>query len=365
MTDALNVLLTHEHSWPAVRRGGERYLHELAAGLVRAGHRASILATAPTPGASVIEGVPVRWVRPRKGPKRYGDFSSEAAFAAAAWITAQRRRPDIWHALGTADAAAATLGSPLSSHASVYTDLGVPVKAYREWRADIGLYRRVLSGIGAYVTLTEHCARELAAGFGRHAEVVPGGIRLDAFRPGPRDRRPTLLYSGTLAEPRKNVADLLAAAVQLQRTVPDLQVWLTGPGDAAAMVASVAGAEHVVTRAAMDSREELARMYASAWVTVLPSVDEAQGLVVIESLASGTPAVVRADGGGPPELVDASCGVLVGTTAEALAEALDEAQALSTRPDTSDACRTRAEVYDWDRVIVPRLVSTYRRLQRS
>ena len=210
------------------------------------------------------------------------------------------------------------------------------------------------------MTLSEHAARELDQGFGRQARVIPGGIRLSAFAPAPRDPRPTLLYSGTLSEPRKNVAALLTAAVALRTAVPQLQVWLSGPGDAQQLIDAVPGASELVTKAEMHSREELACLYASAWATVLASIDEAQGLSVIESLASGTPAVVRRDGGGPPELVDASCAVLCGPDPDSLRLALHEALDLSRRPDTAEACRARAELYDWDRVIVPSLLDAYR-----
>ncbi|MFN2539310.1 MAG: glycosyltransferase family 4 protein [Mycobacteriales bacterium] len=355
------MLLTHLHSWPATRRGGERYLHELAAGLARAGHRPIILSTAERRSRGAIEGVQVWWLKARPGPvKKYGEFAPEVAFAAACWVSAQRRRPDVWHALGTADAAAAAIGSPLLPGTSVYTDLGIPHRPYRASRQDFGLYRRVVEKIGTYVTLSEHAAFELSVGFGRSADVIPGGIRSAAFRPHPRDPNPTLLYSGALTEPRKNVALLLEAAVALRPQVPGLQVWLSGPGDAAALVGSVPGAEKVVTRARLDPRDELCRLYGAAWVTVLPSVDEAQGLVVLESLASGTPVVVRRDGGGPPEMVDESCAVLSGSTAQELGVAIVEALELAQRPEVVAACRTRAELYDWDRVIVPRLTSAYR-----
>ncbi|MEY2469223.1 MAG: hypothetical protein QOF21_1921, partial [Actinomycetota bacterium] len=33
----MRILLSHVYSWPEVRRGGERYLHELGAALVEAG----------------------------------------------------------------------------------------------------------------------------------------------------------------------------------------------------------------------------------------------------------------------------------------------------------------------------------------
>ena len=55
--------------------------------------------------------------------------------------------------------------------------------------------------------------------------------------------------------------------------------------------------------AASNSAGALAAAYGRAWGTVLPAVDEAQGMVLLESLASGT-AVVAADSGARPEILD-------------------------------------------------------------
>src|ERR1044071_3283466 len=48
----LRVALTHAFCWPEVRRGGERYLHELAAALARRGHDVTIIAGARRPGVT-------------------------------------------------------------------------------------------------------------------------------------------------------------------------------------------------------------------------------------------------------------------------------------------------------------------------
>ena len=51
--------------------------------------------------------------------------------------------------------------------------------------------------------------------------------------------------------------------------------------------------------AASSDPGELGALYASSWVGVLPAVEEAFGLVLVESLAAGTPVVADDSGAGP------------------------------------------------------------------
>jgi glycosyltransferase involved in cell wall biosynthesis len=362
----LRVVLTHQFCWPEVRRGGERYLHELAAGLQRAGHRVRILSTAGRPGSDPELGVPVRRLRPRPWlARRYGPLAGEVAFGLQAGARLGPTGFDVWHALGTADAAAASVAARLrSGRASVYTDLGVPARASRERRSDHRLHARAVRDLGSYVCLSTFAASYLRDGFGRPGEVVPGGVDTRSFSVTTgRDPRPTVLYAGTLDEPRKGVRDLLSATVGLRHAHPDLQVWLSGPGDARAVVDAVPGAADIVTSAALDERDTLAGRYRRAWVTVLPSTAEAFGLALVESLASGTPVVARSDGGGPTDIVRPGVGVLAAP--EGLAAALGEAFELSAAPGIADACRARGEDFDWDRVVVPRLLEVYAGARRD
>jgi glycosyltransferase involved in cell wall biosynthesis len=188
--------------------------------------------------------------------------------------------------------------------------------------------------------------------------VVPPGVRLDAHAPARRDPRPTLLYAGALTEPRKGVPLLVEAAALLRADVPDLQVWLLGPGDASEVLAAAPAG--LVTRCELADDTTLREAYARAWVTVLPSTAESFGMTVVESLASGTPAVVRADGGGPAEIVtSAEVGRLAGPTAAELAEACGEALELAADPRTTELCRERARDFDWDAAVVPALAQVY------
>ena len=347
----VRVVLTSVHSWPDVRRGGERYVHELAAGLLRAGHQVEVLSTGN--GSSEVLGVPVRRV-PVRRLRRFGDLDVEAAFGAQA--LAQLAGPvlagryDVWHATSTADAAAATL---LRGRVrTVFTDHGFPAARSRQARADRRLHQRVVDRIGCYVCVSEAAGSYLHSDYGRAATVIPPGVDWAAHAPAARDPRPTVLYSGSLTEPRKGVALLLEAAALLTAQVPALQVWLAGPG-------ALAHDPGLVTRCGLLDDVALRDAYARAWVTVLPSTAESFGMTVVESLASGTPAVVRADGGGPAEIVTPSTGVLSGPSAEDLAQALSEALDLGQDLRTVEACRERARDFDWDTAVVPRLLAAY------
>ncbi|MGH2728370.1 MAG: glycosyltransferase, partial [Actinomycetota bacterium] len=124
----LRIALTHVFAWPEVRRGGERYLHELAGALAKAGHEVIILSTAQEPGRQRILDVDVRYLRrhDRLG-HWFWDQGVEVLFAGQALARLTLRRLDVWHALGTADAAAAALLGGVRNTRSVYTDLGIPM----------------------------------------------------------------------------------------------------------------------------------------------------------------------------------------------------------------------------------------------
>ncbi len=356
----LRVLLTSVHAWPEVVRGGERYLHELAGALHRAGHEVRVVASAERPHRDHVEGVPVdRWPQRALLPGRFGDQAVEVGFGAQC-LRLVGTRTDVWHATSTGDAATAALcGRVRPRLATVFTDHGFPAARSRRRRADRRLHQVVVDQIGAYVCVSPAAGEWLRRDYGRDPVVVPPGVRLDRYAPGPRSSRPTLLYVGSLAEPRKRVGALLAAADVLRDRVPDLQVRLLGPGDPAALLDGPGG--DLVTDVRRVDPSALAEAYASAWATVLPSTAESFGMVVVESLASGTPAVVVADGGGPTALVEAGRTGAIADDAgpTALAAACAQALDLAAAPATVEACREAARGYDWDTAVVPRMEQVY------
>jgi phosphatidylinositol alpha-mannosyltransferase len=358
---SLRILLTHVYAWPDVRRGGERYLHEVGAGLAAAGHDVRIVSTAQESHSARIKGVDVTYLRRRElWPRRFRDLSAEVAFGLGTLARYGLGRCDVWHALGTADAAAAAMVGTVRSVRSVYTDLGISERSWRDRRPDRRLYDLAVKRIDRYICLSEAAAKGVRRDYARAVDVLGGGVTMSDFTPAEsRAPRPTLLFTSVVDHPLKNFPMLLDALAILRGRRPDVQLWLAGPGDPEqALAAAPARALEAVVRLGVGDLTDLPRLYGEAWATVLPSRGEAFGLVALESLACGTP-VVTLNEGGASELVTPGVGVRADGSAAGLADACDQALALAEAADTAARCRAAAEPYDWRRGIVPRLEQIY------
>ena len=359
----MRILLTHVYAWPEVRRGGERYLRELGAALVDAGHHVTIVTTSPEPGRSVVLGVDVIALPRRPWLRRYREQSTEACFGLEVLLRRALSRVDVWHALGTADgAAAATLSRLRPGVRSVYTDLGNPARSWRSARPDADLHRRIVASVDEYVCLSRFSAGFLERDYGRVGRVIGGGVDIRRFAPVPaRAAAPTLLFSGTVDDSRKNLALLLDAVAELVGRGRPVRLVVSGPGDAGPILAAAPpAAREVTTVVGVGSLDDLARQYGEAWATVLASEHEAFGMALVESLACGTPIVALAGGGGPAELVSPSVGALAPSPG-GLADACEAALDLAARGQaTVDACRAAALGHDWRGAVVPQMETAYR-----
>lgn len=347
------------YAWPEVRRGGERYLHELAGALALAGHDVRILTTGAPPGGGEVRGVPVRRLR-RRYVRRFGAQADEVAFGIQALASLAAARIDVWHAMGTADGLAAAELGRVRGVRSVFTDHGFPNRASRERRPDHGLFRRLVRDVDRYVCVSAAAGSFLEDGYGRTPDVLSGGVDVARFAPAAaREARPTLLFASDASEARKNLPLLLEAVAVLRRRGVDLCLWVAGPGDqAAAVAAAPAEARAATTLLGSVDPDALVELYGRAWATVLPAHAEAFGLVLVESLACGTP-VVALDEGGPREIVRPGIGALAAATADDLARACEEATDLAANPSTAAICRDASMAWDWRTSIVPRMETIY------
>jgi glycosyltransferase involved in cell wall biosynthesis len=353
----VRIALTHAFCWPEVRRGAERFLPELAAALRRRGHEVTHFSAAWDSGRSLDRGVPtIRFKR-----RFTSQYRHEADFGRRLLPRLAATHFDAVHSLGRHDAVASIRAARLrrDGRRTVITDLGLPDPVW--WRQQGLLQARaaakVVAEIDVYSAMSQTAVDHLAANYGRcDGVVVPGGVDLNAFTPaGERERRPTILFSGAITEPRKGVAVLLRALALIAESEPEVRLWLSGPGDPARLLATAPAAARERTEvlgigdaSAQDQR------YGRAWVTCLPSTHDSFGMALLESLACGTPLVTTTHSA-PRELVDP------GVTGElcppqdppALAAACLRALALARRPGTAAACRASAEPYDWDVGLAP------------
>ncbi len=358
----MRIAFTHAFCWPEVRRGAERFVQELGAALVRRGHAVTFLSAAWEPGEDELDGV--RTVRLRR---RHEDgWAHEADFGRRVLPRLVAGRFDAVHSMGRRDALASVRAARLHPRRrTVITDLGLPSRAFWDPIAsEAKVVEAVVAGIDVYGCMSRFALDFLARDYGRTDGVItPGGVDLGSFQPAPaREPRPTLLLSGAFTEARKGAATVLAALPLIARDEPDVQLWLSGPGDPTELLdAAPPTARERTTCLGVGGADEQQGRYGRAWATVLPSTDDSFGMALIESHACGTPIVVSTHGA-PHELVDeGSTGELCEPhDAAGFAAACIRAFALARSAATVDACRKAAARFSWDDSIAPLCESLYR-----
>jgi glycosyltransferase involved in cell wall biosynthesis len=327
---------------------------DLAAGLTARAHEVTLIAGHPGPPSRRVEdGVEVvRTWRAPDGRLRRRAFEDGLTHVPGSYLALRRANPDVAHASHAPDAAAAVRWARERRRPAVFSFMGIPDRRFLvERRLRVRLMLAAVRGSAATVALSRHAAEAFARDLGVTARVIHPGVDLDTFRPGPaRDPRPTVLCTAPLDAPAKRVDLLLDAFPAVRRSHPDARLVLQRPADPEL-------ARHATERAPgvelMDTDPaRLAPAYAEAWVTALPSVGEAFGLVLAESLASGTP-VVGSRAGGIPEVVDRP---EVGRTftpedPAALAQALLEGLELAEDGATAAVCRAHAERFSLERCV--------------
>ena len=358
----MRIALTHAYSWPEVRRGAERFLPGLAAALARRGHHVVHYSSAWDPFDEERDGVRTRRLRRRfEEPNRHElDFGVRLLprLAAATF--------DVVHSLGRHDAVASIRASRLHPRRrTVITDLGLPNPGWwaEQGRREARAAAKVVRDVDVYSCMSRCAADYLARNYGRHdGVVVPGGVDLEAFHPAEaRAPNPTILFSGAIGEARKGVPVLLEALPTIAEAEPEVELWLSGPGDPEPMLAAAPPGARERTRAlGLGEAEGQSDRYGRAWITCLPSTHDSFGMALVESLACGTP-VVATTHSAPKEVIEPG---VTGELCEphdpvGLAAACVRAFALARRAGIADACRSSAEAFDWDRGLAPLVEGLY------
>jgi len=170
--------------------------------------------------------------------------------------------------------------------------------------------------------LASRVRRELAIPERVPVRAVHMGVDLAAFHPPEEDARPALgwgtdervaLFVGNLTH-AKGVDVLVEAFAKTAAEGACDRLVLVGDGPERSAISSLAGDLDVADRVDLVGvlpREDVAARMGAADVLTLPSRREGLGLVVLESLACGTPAVASRVGGIPEVLPVPACGRLV------------------------------------------------------
>lgn len=363
----MRILLTSPYAHPHVWRGAERYVSELGAWLAGRGHRVVHVTTGPGRAERrTPEGMRVRYHPTPQRPLAVAGrvLATPLGLTALPIARAVRPlRPDVAQCHGWPDGFAlrATGTRPY-----VYWLPGVPRRDNLRHLLDRPAAVAGVRGADVVFALSAHAAGFLASELGVDSTVMPPGVDTARYAgPRPAADHPVVLCTAAGDDPRKRLDVLVAAFGRLAATDADVHLDLVQPRPEAAqrLVAELPADVQARCRVRTGlGPDEIADAYRAATVTVLPSVDEAFGLVNVESLAAGAP-VVGSDHGAIPEIVDdGRTGVLVPPDDPvALADGLARGIALASEPGIVDRCRTAAQAWDWA-TVGPRHEAVYREL---
>jgi glycosyltransferase involved in cell wall biosynthesis len=350
VSDELRVALLSPCFWPEVRRGSERFIRDLADGLIARGQRPRLITSHPgRPSRRVEDGLPItrHWRPPDRWLVRH-HFEHYLTHVPFAYLSLARGGDEVAHAVYPTDALAAARWSERRRRPSILSYMGIP---RQEWltasRGRLRITRRAVETCDATVVLSRSAADEFRREFGVDARVIHPGVDLSTFSPGgERAPEPTIICAAALDSPRKRVDLLVRAFHRIRSDRPEARLLLSRPRDPSVAESLLGPGVELVD---LDDRAALAETYRRSWVSALASTGEAFGLVLVEAMACGTP-VVATDADGMAEIVnDDAIGRLYDGDERELAHALLETLEFAGDPGTAAACRSRAEDFSTDR----------------
>ncbi|QFU94158.1 glycosyltransferase [Amycolatopsis sp. YIM 10] len=228
----------------------------------------------------------------------------------------------------------------------------VPAPVARHW-ADAA-NRRMAGSYDTVVCTTAFARAEFDRIGVPNVRRVPLGVDLLAFTPRRHDpalRRELLggaealiVHCGRLS-PEKHVERSVDTVAELTESGVDVRLVIAGDGPRRRALERRARGLPVTFLGFVAERAEVARLLASADVSLAPGPHETFGLAALEALASGTPAVVSASSA-LREIVRPPGGAAVEDHAPAFAAGVTGVLG-RPEPERRAAARSRAEEFTW------------------
>jgi glycosyltransferase involved in cell wall biosynthesis len=343
------VALLNFAFWPEVQRGSERIVHDLAVDLVARGHQPRLITSHPGASATSTEdGFEI--VRNRRlpdAPLRLRRFQDNLTHVPLSYRTLMRGDDELAHAFYQTDALASVAWARRTGRPAVFSYMGIPSRATATYkRGRMKTIEHVIDNSDAVIGLSKTACDALWRWWGVEARLIYPGVDLSGFTNanGERAEHPTIACAASPDDERKRVPLLVEAFARVRKQRPHARLVLMRPkGQCLQEKLAIEGVEFFD-----PSPRAVADVFANAWISALPSKEEAFGLVVVESLATGTP-VVAANEAGPAEILNGDgVGVLFDEpTPDAVATALLEAFDLN-----GDAPRRRAADFTSERCAI-------------
>jgi alpha-1,6-mannosyltransferase len=337
------------------RSGGLRTaLHHLGEGYVSAGHEVVLIVPGPRRTEELLPTGAVRITLPALGIPWTGGYRAANPRRVADVLTGLR--PDV---LEVSDrltlrgfgrwARRREVASVMISHERLDRLLGQVMPGAVARRCSDVANRRTAAEYDIVVCTTEFARAEFLGVGARNVELVPLGVDLEVFSPRRRDNalradlgaagHPLLVHCGRLSVEKRvdrsieAVGALRKAGVEARRALPALS----------------GGRPAVHFTGFISDRAMVAKLLATADISLAPGPHETFGLAALEALAAGTP-VVASRSSALADIVTAECGAVAADHPSAFAQAVTDVLALPTA-GRRKAARSRAEQFTWPRAV--------------
>ena len=232
-----------------------------------------------------------------------------------------------------------------------------PLRARVGWFLESAVAPRV-NRRSRYVAVSDVTRAELAGlGVpGEHVGVIHNGTPAPLGVPVPRTDHPSMLVLGRLV-PHKRVEIAIETLALLRPDFPGLTLTIAGRGwweDQLRDLADRLGVGGCTRFAGYVTPQERHRLYSESWVSLMPSLKEGWGLVVVEAGAHGTPSVAFHGAGGVSEsIIDGVTGLLA--QSDSVEDFADKTRALlsdaALRGRLGQDAKTHAQQFDWDTAV--------------
>jgi glycosyltransferase involved in cell wall biosynthesis len=345
--------------WYYPRLGGlELHLQDLAAQLSSAGH--DVVVITPTPGVALVSGIRIRRIAAPRAP--HFEFVYTPAGVRAIGDAIASERVDVAHCHVSIVSPAALGGASHAVHRGIPTVVTlhsiVPqthllARAARtslgtgEWRA-------------RFSAVSDRVAREVRPLSGEQPmSILPNGVDVGAWRVpvAPRIDDTVRLISVMRLNAKKRPLALITMMRALSvRLPPHTAVRLCVVGDGPERASMERAIQRYGLRGRVEligrrSRAEIAELFSSSDIFVLPTVRESFGLAALEARCAGLPVVAMRESGVAELIQHGQEGLLARSDLELVSHVEMLISNQTMRHSIAEYNRTTSPVFDWTRVL--------------